>query len=921
MLIGVGLPFLYVQALIRLTRLGGRELSLSYQDFRIPHVDNQPLAFVQWTGFLLLVILLSVSVIRWRLHKRARVLAFHRGQTALLALAVGCAVAFIPVAGATVADPWQQGVYVSMGLFSIPALWLTAVVCGSVFINSPKLLQHAVVARALIPAFATAALLAFLAVPFYKAAALHWFHQEKLLRVDPEHPAMSKYEYECAVQMRKETRATLGICPLRPAWWVFPAFLSPSRPLDPGMPDIRDQLIETAIRPLEANAEMKAAARHFLGEVVESTSPDAESVVKRWGELDGEKPKPWRLLPWILLVIVSVGTVVSDHHEISRYVAWRGWIGGPASYEMPASDMKLIARLTPAQQLLATPDETDDVKRSKALWPGDPDNPAFFSEYAATHIKRENSLPPDFQEIVSRIDPDNSWFTYLMASVEARNSVEQGMDATKKETWKMLDQARLDRSTELMRKARTQTQFETYSFDMMRLRLEGQPARSRIEQMDLIPLLFTYPTLMTRMFDCQSVIQFHSWKATEENDPAGFRASMEEADHFITSMVRLPVGTLLEGVILRGMVASTADRLSKGGAKLGLDSEVTKWTDALQRLQAIREAGKTKEFIVEGRPGNPGLMVGSLYGISEDLSSKILEKPLKLTDSDIEPARMLDHEILSRFSSYFLWITMAACVVLLTAYRLRVPRLVWFLAGRVESLLDGRDRGWIVGAGIALPFAWVILVNRLTPLGGREFGMLGNALLLPTAHFAGLLVLWLTVPAQVARWRLAKRAGALGFRKAGISGWIVVACATAFIPLIGWAAISQSYPDYWDSLLENLSIELPGDPQSAWKFHLALGVVAIPLLWIFGVVLQALLSRADRVMHHAILTQILVRSSAAGMIFLALAPHGFKSAERHWFERDKIGRADPAKPGWSAYEHDIAARLSEELREILGVAR
>ncbi|RYD44950.1 MAG: hypothetical protein EOP85_09170, partial [Verrucomicrobiaceae bacterium] len=243
---------------------------------------------------------------------------------------------------------------------------------------------------------------------------------------------------------------------------------------------------------------------------------------------------------------------------------------------------------------------------------------------------------------------------------------------------------------------------------MMRLRLEGQPARNRIEQMDLMALLSTYPTFLIRMLECHTVISFQAWKATEEGDHAAFRASMADAEHLTMNMVRNPTGTLFEGVILRGFVAATADRLSKSGAELGMADEVEKWTRALERQKAIREAGNSKTLTLEDRSGNPSLMVGSLFGVSEDISYKILEKPLKLTDSDVEPGRMLDHEILSRFCSYFLWIVMAASVAVLAAYRFRVTRLGWFLAGRAESLLDGRDRGWIIGAGVVLPFAWVL---------------------------------------------------------------------------------------------------------------------------------------------------------------------------------------------------------------------
>ena len=69
------------------------------------------------------------------------------------------------------------------------------------------------VGRSLIPCLATAALLSISAVPFYKAAARYWFERDGLIRLDPEHPAMSKFEYECAMQMRKELRETLGYDP------------------------------------------------------------------------------------------------------------------------------------------------------------------------------------------------------------------------------------------------------------------------------------------------------------------------------------------------------------------------------------------------------------------------------------------------------------------------------------------------------------------------------------------------------------------------------------------------------------------------------------------------------------------------------------------------------------------------------------
>ena len=168
-----------------------------------------------------------------------------------------------------------------------------------------------------------------------------------------------------------------------------------------------------------------------------------------------------------------------------------------------------------------------------------------------------------------------------------------------------------------------------------------------------------------------------------------------------------------------------------------------------------------------------------------------------LTDADVKPGRLLDHEILSRFFNYLCWLVMALSLGLTAAYRFRVSALSRRLGARMAELLRPADWAWIVGLGILLPFAYVMGINRLTPLGGREFGMRGTALPMPAGHFLGLLVLWLVVPVQIIRWRLAKRAGGFGFSGPSRIGWVAVVCAVAFVPWIGWIAISAPHLSFW----------------------------------------------------------------------------------------------------------------------------
>lgn len=178
-------------------------------------------------------------------------------------------------------------------------------------------------------------------------------------------------------------------------------------------------------------------------------------------------------------------------------------------------------------------------------------------------------------------------------------------------------------------------------------------------------------------------------------------------------------------------------------------------------------------------------------------------------------------------------------------------------------------------------------------------------------------MLWLTVPVQVARWRLAKRAKALGFARASWLGWLVVVGAAAFIPLIGWVGISHSYPEFWQKWISEFVADVPPAVDSEQKFWIALGCLGVPILWVIFCISRALLSQTHRIIQHAVVARVLVKPYLAAMLLLSLATVGFKASEGYWFARENLGKLDPAKPGCSVFEYDVAVQMREELREIL----
>ncbi len=689
---------------------------------------------------------------------------------------------------------------------------------------------------------------------------------------------------------------------------------------------LKERLIESAVRPLDDNAEMRLAATRLLDELMTEDAPGAEKAIARWDAVDAKPGHPWwSLMLWVALIVVSATVGLRDYQEIGRYVAWREWIGGDViATSPPPPSARFTENLTHEQRLLIGDEAA--LARREALWQLHPQDPAYFVEYSIEYANKSKSLPPDFLETARRIDPENAWFTWFAASVEAKGALENKSVDRKEDdgtvravdTWAVLDQARVDRASALIAEARSQPKFDNYANAMLLKRQGIFPARSLIDQMDglgQISKASLYPNL--KLMDVVFLLVGRALLAAEAGDVTGFREASEQGQLFLQQLAGSEAETLLAGVVAAGYVASFSKTFSEGAEKLGLEREAAHWKAISDASSARRAAIRANTFLVDGKVADPRLIGGMLFGNGFELAPRTVAHPPALTDADLEAGRMLDHEILSRFYGYLTWSVMGISLLAVASYRFRVAPLVWRLAGRMEQLLDRRDWEWILGGGVILPLAYVMAVNRLTSLGGHSFGMIGNAMLLPAGHFFGLIVLWLLLPLQIARWRLATTARALTFPRASWVGWIAVAAAVAFVPLIGWAGISRSFPPFWAGWIEHLGIVLSSIRENSGLWWLAICVLAIPVFWLGFCLDRALMSSSLRLLQHATVARILVKTFPVAMLLIALATMAFKASEKSWFQRDNMNRWDTAKPGWTAYEAEVAAQLRKEMLELL----
>jgi len=686
----------------------------------------------------------------------------------------------------------------------------------------------------------------------------------------------------------------------------------------------KERLIESAVRPLEVNAEMRLAAKRLLDEAVIEDAPGTEDAVARWNAVDAKRGlRGWQTMLWVALAVVSVTVLLRDYQEIGRYVARRERIGREAVY-MPKQPADFTRNLTREQTLLLS--YNPKLSARKELWRLDPDNPAYFAEYAVAYARDSRSLPPDFLTTARRLDPENAWFTWLAAAVELRSALEPEYGSHKEaggtvheiQIWKITDQARADRASAMIAEAKSQPKFENY-VDAMHFK--RQAILTALHPIDQMARRFIFsgdsPDLM--LGGAAHLQVARAWLAAEAGDVAGFQEACRNVEHFLRQMAGTEGGFQFQGTgdIAYLIFVSNAFRVS--AEMLGLERETARWKAVIDAVAARATAIRSNDFLVDGKVVDPYHVGGMMFGSPFDLVPQAVRHPPLLTDAELKPSRMLDHEILSRFCGYLTWGVMGISLMTVAAYRFRVARLNWRLAERMEQLLNGPDWAWLLGAGVVMPLAYVMAVNRLTPLGGHQFGMLGSAFLLPFGHFLGLIVLWLVVPLQIVRWRMAKRAAGLGFPQAPWQGWLAAAAAMAFIPLIGWAGISRSYTPFWADWIEHLGIYLNFAPirTKSGLCWLAIGVLAIPVFWLCISLCRALLSVPHRLMHPATTARVLVKIFPVAMVLIALATMAFKASERSWFERDRMTRWNPAKPGWTPHEAEVAAQLKKEMLELL----
>ncbi len=689
-----------------------------------------------------------------------------------------------------------------------------------------------------------------------------------------------------------------------------------------------DPLIEAAVSPFADDAELRVNAAGFLQSLRETDPQVEQASIARWTEVDaGRKPR-WKLLLWALLALAT---------SLALMASWEKWLAVvqndngfvPDPHASNGAVMKRVAaRMTAGQRFLVFGIDTKAITAEgrKAVWLSKPDNPSLYASYLHRCLYESNTLPVDLHDVARRIDPENAWFLYLEAARNAESAVAYCKVEVKlsngelnytSEPGKVFNPAKLKIAAELIHNAANLRRCDSYNekFNSELLGFLQWNTTARYSDSHKFFESIQPYSCNLKIDSLADVIGVMSCQAESLGDYFALRSDVDALARNLLDNRSVSSGDVSAN---RRLVQRIVEFMAAAADRLEIEEDADRWRRIDKKLWKLcdPDVHGNYQIIVDGRRGEfrriNGFFRVNVFG------RDLVKNPPKLTDDDLKPGRMLDHDLLCEKLAWMTFVLMGLASAACACHRFRRSRMIRLLALRMGALLKPSDWAWIVGIGVIAPFIYVMAVNRLTPLGGREFGVRGTFFVLPTAHFIGLIVLWLVASPMVVRARLANAAGGFNFKPPHWTAWVVMLSAIAFVPVVGGSVVYGA-PEHLlvrnSGLLRFFENETKGSPL---LFRVAMGLLALPVGWLVVSSVRALLCRAGGIiLQRAVISRAMVPVSACAMGVCILSTFAFTAAEDHWFHIDTPLKVDPSVSGWCRYEHQVAVQMDDELREIL----
>lgn len=695
---------------------------------------------------------------------------------------------------------------------------------------------------------------------------------------------------------------------------------TPAKPasIAPMLPETHP-LIEKVTEPLAANAERRLAAQAFLGEKFDASHPGVEESTARIEAAGRRKFSGLRkALPWVLAAVALLAALSPWIRSIRMvFPLYNMFSFASSGARMPA----LPSGLTEEQRLLLGNSELDDLGQKRRLHLLVPENPAYFAEYAQAFVSQRSALSPDFLETAARIAPENAYFPYFAAGRIGKESFtkktrsgpsppQRMVDGVRLRTlalegeYDITDDAAFEEALALVAKAAVLPGFETHTNPMIVARLRLLPAETMAEFARALMYAYGGSSGMIQLRHVSDLLCARAGQLSKSGRKEEFLALAGQREALIAHLGRNPDLSLIGELVHSVIAIATAKNFEAAAARLGLTEMADTYRKQSEAFQAERDLRDIREKKGEYDPF-PEDKASTLHGLTLPMVNRQVASPPPLSEADFKPMRRAEHELLGGLGLLALALSLPLAALAVFLFRFIATPMIRVPAKRMAGTLGMTDWIWVIGLGVVLPILLFLLITRLTPLGGREYGVMFFQAAFPGVQYAALLLALLTVPATVVRWRLGKILAPFGF-----GDRFTVPLALAVMAMITvWSLAALPFNEF---LMEKKLLN---------EFTLA-ALAAPPVLCLcllFANALRSILGKpAARLAQCTTGIAVLPAYPIAILLLCALTPI-YSAAEKRWLAKETLLRIDPDVPDLGAYEFKVAAQKRKEINAITGV--
>jgi hypothetical protein len=705
-------------------------------------------------------------------------------------------------------------------------------------------------------------------------------------------------------------------------WGGFPIRPSMFFPDTPGKPATitavlpeTHPLIEAVTEPLAANAERRMAARAFLGEKFDAAHPGVDEATARIAAAGKRKfTGLCKMLPWALAAL-ALAAVVFTHASTFRFAKAVYDFDLFEPWEKPA----LPAGLTEEQRLLLGDPALDDLEQKRRLHLHARENPAYFAEYAQAYVSAKSTLPPDYLETAARIAPNNAFFLYLAAGQIGGDSYKKNFSRgvnkappryvdgirlsppPRESEYDIEDAAAFGEALAMIGKAAALPGYETHTNSMTAARVRLLPNRNMAEFGR--GLIYGYGSIASGVISLRKVADLMSIRAgqlSKGGSKEEFIALAKQRDALIAHLGGNPDSNLVGELVYSVIASATPTNFHFAAERLGL-------TDLAETYKKESDAfmEERDRRMIHGKKDEdpfPVQRASALTSLSLPMVARQVASPPPVSESDFAPMRMAEHELLGGLGLLSVALLIPLAALLVFFFRFIATPMISVPAKRMGGVLGMADWVWVTGLGVVLPILFYLIVTRLTPLGGREYGASYFLFLFPGVQLVALLLSLLIAPAVAVRWRLGKRLAPFGF-----GDRFTVPLALAVLAMIVvWSLAALPFVERFGMERRMMLAALAAPP-------------ALCLALIFANALRSILGKpAARLAQCAAAVAVLPAYPIAIILLCALTPI-HSAGEKRWLAKETLLRIDPDAPDLGAYEFKVAAQKRREINAITGV--